>query len=158
MASTCGSVAASRRKSITGAKLVEGMMQQQVTGAQLFEHVQRLRWIGRQRRRERRVFQIAAARPVRRWPDRRLRFTGPETRYRSLPAQRELVQQEIGDLFRAVDRSLQPHGGAIAALRQLAFQRAAQIVHFLVIDEQVAVARDAEGVDAGALPCRGTAG
>ena len=45
-------------------------------------------------------------------------------------------------------RGLEPHRRAVAALRQLALERAAQVVDFFVVDEQVAVARQAELVAA----------
>ena len=76
--------------------------------------------------------------------DRRLRFTGPGIWYRSTVAQRELPQQEARHVFRAIARGLQAHGRAVAAMRELAFERAPQVVDFFLVDEQVAVARDAE--------------
>ncbi len=39
---------------------------------------------------------------------------------------------------------LEAHCGAVAALGQFALERAPQVVDFLLVDEQVAVARDAE--------------
>ncbi len=71
--------------------------------------------------------------------------------------QRELPHQERVEVGRAIARHFEPHGGAIAAMRQLAFERAAQVVDFFVVDEQVAVAGDPELVAARALPCRRTA-
>ncbi len=58
--------------------------------------------------------------------------------------EREVTQQEGGDVFRTIERSFQSHGRAVAPLRELAFDRAQQVVHFFVVDEQIAVARDAE--------------
>ena len=55
---------------------------------------------------------------------------------------------------RAVGGGLEPHRGAVAALRELALERAAQVVDFLLVDEQVAVARDAELVAAEHLHAR----
>ena len=48
-------------------------------------------------------------------------------------------------------RGLQPHRRAVAAVRELALERAAQVVDLLLVDEQVAVARDAELVAADHL-------
>ena len=50
--------------------------------------------------------------------------------------------------FGTVARGLQPHRGAVAAVRQLALERAAQVVDFFLVDEQVAVAGHAELVAA----------
>ena len=61
--------------------------------------------------------------------------------------QREMAQQEGGDVFRAIERGFQTHSRAVAALCQFAFDGAQQVVHFFVVDEQIAVARHAE------LPC-----
>ena len=63
-------------------------------------------------------------------------------------AERELPHQESVEIRRAVARHLEAHRGAVAAMRELAFERAAQVVDFFVVDEQVAVARDAELVAA----------
>ena len=45
---------------------------------------------------------------------------------------------------RAVGRGLEPYRRAVAALRQFALERAAQVIDFFIVDEQVAVARQAE--------------
>ena len=58
--------------------------------------------------------------------------------------QRELTHEEGVEIRRAIARDFEAHGGAISAMRELAFERAAQVVDFFVVDEQVAVARDAE--------------
>ena len=55
-----------------------------------------------------------------------------------------MTQQEVGDVLRAIERSLQAHGRAVATLRELAFDGAQQVVDFFVVDEQIAVAGDAE--------------
>ena len=60
----------------------------------------------------------------------------------------ELLQQEFGHHLGAVVGDFQAHGVAEMALRQLALQRGAQVLDFLVVDEQVGVARDAELVAA----------
>ena len=86
--------------------------------------------------------------------DRRLRFTGPGIWYRSTSLERELPQQEARHVLRAVARGLQAHGRAVAAMRQLAFERAPQVVDFFLVDEQVAVARDAELIAAEHVDAR----
>ena len=63
-------------------------------------------------------------------------------------AEVELLQQEVGHDFGAVVGDFEAHGVAEVALRQFALQRGAQVLHFLVIDEQVGVAGDAELVAA----------
>ena len=54
------------------------------------------------------------------------------------------MQQEVDHVLWAVGGGLQPHRGAVAALRQFALERAAQIIDFFIVDEQVAVARHAK--------------
>ena len=56
----------------------------------------------------------------------------------------KVLEQIRGELLGAVVRSLEPHGRAVAALEQLALERVHQVVDVLVVDEQIAVARDAE--------------
>ena len=63
----------------------------------------------------------------------------------------ELGEQKIGDVLRAVFRDLQPHLVAELAVRQLAAQRGAQVLHLLLVDEELAVARHAELVGVGNL-------
>ena len=58
-----------------------------------------------------------------------------------------MPQQEIRDVFGAIERSLQADRCAVTALRQFAFDGAQQVVDFFIVDEQIAVARHAE------LPC-----
>ena len=60
--------------------------------------------------------------------------------------ERELACQEIDEVARAVERDLEPDRRAIASLREFAFERAAQVLRFLLVDEQVAVAGQAEGM------------
>ena len=74
----------------------------------------------------------------------RFRLTGPLTWYRSLLAEREMLQQKRRDVFRTIKRCLESHCCAIAALGELAFDGPQQVVHFFVVDEQVAVAGHAE--------------
>ena len=57
----------------------------------------------------------------------------------------------------AFGRGLEPHGRAVAPMRQFAFERAAQVVDFFFIDEQVAVAcqpelEETEHLHAGEQP------
>ena len=60
--------------------------------------------------------------------------------------ERELACQEIDEVARAVERHLEPDRRAIAPLRELAFERPAQILRFLLVDKQVAVSGQTEGV------------
>ena len=62
--------------------------------------------------------------------------------------QLELLQQEFGHGGRAVVGDFQPHRIAEVALRQFALQADAQVLHFFLVHEQVAVARHAELVTA----------
>ena len=67
--------------------------------------------------------------------ERRLRLTGPGTRIAVLRLERELLQQEVDHLGRAVGGGLEPHRGAVAALGQFALERAAQVVDFFLVDD-----------------------
>ena len=67
--------------------------------------------------------------------------------------QRELPHQEGVEIRRTVARHFEPHGGSVASMRKLAFERAAQVIDFFVVDEQIAVAGHAELIDSRALPC-----
>ena len=58
--------------------------------------------------------------------------------------QTEVLEQVGGELIGAVVSGLEPHGRAVAALEKLAFERLHQVVDVLVVDVQIAVARDAE--------------
>ncbi len=69
-------------------------------------------------------------------------------------AEAELLQQELGHLRRAVVGDLEADGVAEVPLRQLALQRAAQVLHVLLVDEEVAVARDPELVAAERVHAR----
>ena len=60
----------------------------------------------------------------------------------------ELTEQIRENLLGAIVRGLQPHGIAVAARGQLAFDRAQQVIDFFLLDEQVAVAGDPELVAA----------
>ncbi len=79
---------------------------------------------------------------------RRFRLTGPGHLVEIHLVQRELPHQEGVEIRRTVARHLEAHRGAVATMRQFAFERAAQVVDFFVVDEQVAVARHAELVAA----------
>ena len=61
----------------------------------------------------------------------RTRFTGPSTRYRSVSAQPELLQQEVASCRRTVVGHFQAHRVAEMALRQFALQRRAQVLRLL---------------------------
>ena len=60
----------------------------------------------------------------------------------------ELLQQELGHFRRAGFGHLQAHRIAEVALRQLAGECGAQVLDFLLVHEQVAVARHAERIRA----------
>ena len=66
----------------------------------------------------------------------------------------EVLEQIRGELVRAVVRRLESHRVAVAAFEQLALERVLQIVHVLVVDEQIAVACDAELIAAVDLHAR----
>ena len=68
-----------------------------------------------------------------------------------LIAEAEHVQQVVGQFVGAVVRDLEAHGRAVAAGDQLAFEGALQVIDFLRVDVQVAVARHAELKAAGNL-------
>ncbi len=63
----------------------------------------------------------------------------------------EHVQQVMCEIVGAVVRDLEPHRRAVAARDQLALERPLQVIDFLWVDVQVAVARHAELVAAGDL-------
>ena len=65
--------------------------------------------------------------------------------------ERELPQQKLRHVLGAVARGLEPYGGSIAPMGELTLQRTAQIVDFLLVDEQVAVACYPELIAAGHL-------
>jgi hypothetical protein len=59
--------------------------------------------------------------------------------------------QEFHQILRTVVGGLQAHRGAVATVGELALEGAPQVIDFLLVDEQVAVARDAELVAADHL-------
>ena len=71
-------------------------------------------------------------------------LTGPSHAVEVGVGQLELLQQELRQGLRAVRRDFEPHRRAELALRQLALQRLAQVLHLLLVDPQVGVAGDAE--------------
>ena len=79
---------------------------------------------------------------------RRTRFTGPLTLIQIFRLQFELLQQEFRHGGRTVVGDFQAHRIAEVALRQFALQADAQVLHFFLVHEQVAVARHAELVTA----------
>ena len=85
---------------------------------------------------ERRVHQVRAAHLVR-------HFAQAVQIHRSVypvqirGAEVELLQQEIGDLLRAIVGDFQPHCVAEVAVQQLALHRDAQILDLLLVHEQV---------------------
>ena len=65
--------------------------------------------------------------------------------------ERKLLQQVGENLIRTVVRGFQAHRIAVAPRGQLTLDRAQQVIDFFLLDEQVAVARDAELVAAAHL-------
>jgi hypothetical protein len=65
----------------------------------------------------------------------------------------ELREQEPRHRLRHVVRDFQAHRVAEVALRQFALERLAQVLHLLLLDEEVGVARHAELVAARARSC-----
>ena len=55
-----------------------------------------------------------------------------------------MPQQHFGELLRAAVGQLQAHGAAEMAVRELALQRLPQVLHLLLVDPHVGIARDAE--------------
>src|SRR5688500_272863 len=55
-----------------------------------------------------------------------------------------MPEQEVCDVFRTIEGSFEPNCSSVASLRQLTLNRAQQVVDFVVIDEQITVARDAK--------------
>src|SRR6185312_919875 len=127
-----------------------GMMQQDVFLPDAGEEVRAAYQAARHARREYRIFEI---RPLHQVVYRRqaVEIDGPRYAVGIDFLQRELPQQEMDDVGRAVVRRLEPHGGAVAAVRELAFERPAQIVDLLLVDEKIAVAGDAKLVAADHL-------
>ena len=56
----------------------------------------------------------------------------------------ELPQQELRELVGTSRGHLEPHRLPEVALRQLAFQRLPQVLHLLLVEPEVGVARDAK--------------
>ena len=77
--------------------------------------------------------------------DRRTMLTGPSTAYRRLAVDRKLVEQELGQMRRAV-RSPPPAAPAMPNWRlcNSPLQGLAQVLDFFLVDPQVAVAGDPE--------------
>ena len=118
-------------------------MQQQLAVAHDGEHVLLRHQSLRHARRERREFQVRAIDEI---VDRHQAIEIDRTVHlvQIVRRQREMAQQEGGDVFRAIERGLQTHSRAVAALCEFALDRAQQVVHFFVVDEQVTVARHAK--------------
>ena len=60
----------------------------------------------------------------------------------------EVIQQEGTQFFGALARYFETHRGTVAAGGKLALERAHEVVHLLIIDIEIAVARDTELVAA----------
>ena len=91
--------------------------------------------------RERRVLEL---RPIHEIVDRHhaVQVHRPRDLVQIVAGERELLEQVAQDLIRAVVRRLQAHRIPVAARGELALDGPQQVVHFLLFDEQVAVARD----------------
>ena len=122
---------------------LERMVQQHVLLADRREQVRRADEATRDAGRERRVLEV---RPV----DEVAQRGEPVQVHRAAHlveiglSELELLEQDVDEVRRAIVRGLEAHRVAVAALRELAFDGAAQVVDLFLVDEQVAVARDAE--------------
>ena len=66
-------------------------------------------------------------------------------------AQADPSEEEVGELCGAIVGHLQPNGISVIASRQLALERAEEIVHLVVVQPEIAVPRQAELVAGGHL-------
>lgn len=64
------------------------------------------------------------------------------------------MQQVTNEVFRAATRHFESHAVTITARGQLAFQRALEIINFLVVDKQIAVPGHPELVTAEHIHAR----
>ena len=119
------------------------MVQQDVAVADRREQVGACRDPRRDAGREGRILEVRAVREV---IDRRepMQVDHRGNPVEILLRELELVEQVLDEIGRAVRGGLEPHGGAVATVRQFAFQRPAQILDFFLVDEQVAVPREPE--------------
>src|SRR6185437_15054917 len=126
------------------------MMQQNVFLTDAGEEVGAAREAAWHPGREHRIFQLGALDQV---VDRReaVEVDGPRDAVGIDVAQRELPQQELHDVGRAVLRGLEPHRRPVAPMRELALERAAQVIDLFLVDEKIAVAGDPELVTADDL-------
>ena len=100
-----------------------------------------------QTRRERRVFELG---PIHQIVDGEQAVQIDRTRHLiEVRAGEPKMLEQIGrELLWTIVRGLEAHRDAITALEELAFERCHQVVDVLVVDEKIAVARDAELVAA----------
>ena len=129
---------------------IERVMQQNVALANRREQVGAgLQRLG-QARRERRVLEFRTINQVR---DRQqaVQIHRAVDLVHVLRLELEHVHQVLPHLLGAVVRHFQPHGVTPLTLRQFALQRHHQILGFLLVHQQVAVASDAELITAGGL-------
>src|SRR6185295_9217124 len=130
-----------------GPERLEGMMQQDVPFAHRCKEIRHLGQCRREACDEAREFQIWAINPVRNLHqadqiDRAVYLV------EILSAEIELLQQKIRNSGRAQIGHFKAHRIAEMSLWQFALQRQAQILDFFFVNEQVAIARDAELVAA----------
>ena len=128
-------------------KALVGMVEQDVFLAYAGEEIGAAHQALRNPRGEDRIFEIRALHEVvhRRQP---IQVHGPRHRVGVESIRGELRLEELHHVLGTVVGDLQPYGRAVAAMRELALERAPQVVDFLVVDEQIAVAGDAELVAA----------
>ncbi len=119
------------------------MVQQDIAIADRAEHIRLVQQCLWQPRTERRILKIRTVDLVRHLQQAHQVDRSVNAEHVRI-IQAELFLQEVGHLRRAVASHLQPHRSAEMPLRQLALQGFAQILDFLLVNEQLAVAGDAE--------------
>ena len=123
------------------------MVHEHVALAQRGEHVGGLLALGqpRVRRRHERVLLEVGAVGVVQLPQRR-EVEQPGTAYDVVVGDLELAHQQVQDVRVHVVADLEPHGRAEAAAGELALERLQQVLVAVLLDLDVGVAGDAEGV------------
>ena len=117
-------------------------MQQDVALRDRFEDAH-VRELLRHTRRKRRVLQLGTVDEVVH-REQAVQVHGAGHLIQVRPRELEVLEKVRGELIGAVVRRLEPHGVAIAALEQFAFDRMLEVVHVFVVDEQIAVACDSK--------------
>ncbi len=124
-----------------------GVVQHDVAAADPLEGVLRLLVELGHARREARVLEVGALDQL---PDRdqAVQVDRPVDAIEVLLVEVEALEQVVDQLLGAVEGDLQAHALAVVAARELALDRAQEVVDFLLVHPQVAVARDPELVAA----------